>query len=119
MSESDIPVLETDSSAATTALSEDSPVLVTSEDALPPAGVRLVGVDTLSPDETVLDAAAAAQHEYAFHKVVLGAGVVIAENLTGLEEIMDGEWVVSMLPLKLGGCDGSPVRAVAWRQGEM
>ncbi|GJE94651.1 cyclase family protein [Phanerochaete sordida] len=82
-------------------------------------GVRLVGVDTLSPDETVLDEAAAAQHEYAFHKVVLGAGIVIAENLTGLDAIQDGEWVVSLLPLKLGGCDGSPVRAVAWRQGEL
>lgn len=82
-------------------------------------GVRLVGVDTLSPDETILDEAAAAQHTYAFHKVVLGAGIVIAENLTNLGAIQKGEWVVSLVPLKLGGCDGSPVRAMAWRKSEL
>ena len=61
MSVSDIPVLVTESST-TTALSEDSPVLVTSEDALPPTTVRLVGssgpasttADELSSNDGVL-----------------------------------------------------------------
>lgn len=82
-------------------------------------GVRLVGIDTLSPDETVVDEAEAAGHEYAFHKIVLGAGVVIAENLTNLESIQEGSWIVSLVPLKLSGSDGSPIRALAWRQGEL
>lgn len=61
MSVSDIPVLVTESST-TTALAEDSPVLVTSEDALPPSTVRLVGssgpasttADELSSNDGVL-----------------------------------------------------------------
>ena len=83
------------------------------------AGVRLVGVDALSPDETILDEAEAATFTYPFHKIVLGAGVVIAENLTNLEAIRHGNWVVSLVPLKLIGSDGSPVRACAWRQGSL
>jgi kynurenine formamidase len=81
-------------------------------------GVRLVGTDTLSPDETVLEGSAGTEHSYFFHKIVLGAGLVIAENLTNLEAIQEGEWVVSLVPLKLGGSDGSPVRACAWRSGQ-
>ena len=83
------------------------------------SGIRLVGIDTLSPDETILDEVEAAKHPYAFHKIVLGAGVVIAENLTNLDAIQDGQWAVSLVPLKLGGCDGSPVRAMAWRHSDL
>ncbi|GBE80860.1 hypothetical protein SCP_0305800 [Sparassis crispa] len=73
------------------------------------AGVRVLGVDTLSPDETSHEA------DFAAHRVVLGAGGIIAENLNHLEAIQEGEWIVNLVPLKLEGCDGSPVRAFAWR----
>ena len=82
-------------------------------------GIRLVGIDTLSPDETILGEAEAAVHTYPFHKIVLGADVVIAENLTNLEAIQHGNWVVNLVPLKLSGSDGSPIRACAWRQGAL
>lgn len=82
-------------------------------------GIRLVGIDTLSPDKTVLEAEEGVEHSYPFHNIVLGAGVVIAENLTNLEAIQDGNWVASLVPLKLAGSDGSPVRAFAWRKGEL
>lgn len=52
MSVSDIPVLVTESST-TTALLEDSPVLVNSEDALPPSTMRLVG--SSAPASTTAD----------------------------------------------------------------
>ncbi|KAL0570716.1 hypothetical protein V5O48_011250 [Marasmius crinis-equi] len=73
-------------------------------------GVDVLGVDTLSPD------AIDGPEEYGVHDVVLGAGKVLVENLN-LEELKpeDEEVVVSFLPLNLAGCDGSPVRAVAWR----
>ena len=74
-------------------------------------GVKAIGVDTLSPDETRLDGVAP---DFGVHQVVLGAGAILAENLTNLEAIQSGDWLVNLAPLKLEGCDGSPVRAFAW-----
>ena len=73
-------------------------------------GVKVIGVDTLSPDETRVDGSFP---DFAVHHAVLGAGAVIAENLTNLEAIQTGDWLVSLVPLKLGGLDGSPIRAFA------
>ncbi|KAI0035608.1 putative cyclase [Vararia minispora EC-137] len=77
------------------------------------AGVRVLGIDALSPDGE------SAKHEV--HHVWLGRGGIIAENLNGLERLLgdgDGEiqWMVSLLPLRIERCDGSPVRAIAWRE---
>ncbi|KAH9927837.1 putative cyclase [Fomitopsis serialis] len=77
-------------------------------------GVRTIGIGTLSPDATHLDPHAEA--DFAVHQVILGAGGIIAENLSNLGAIQDGDWIVNMVPLKIGGCDGSPVRAFAWRR---
>jgi kynurenine formamidase len=75
------------------------------------AGVRTVAVDALSVDETVLEGE---QPEgYPAHHLILGAGGVIAENLANLRAIDFPEPLISLLPLKLGGSDGAPVRAVA------
>jgi kynurenine formamidase len=80
-------------------------------------GIRVIGSDTLSPDEFVL-------HEgdvpcFDVHRVILGAGGVIAENLNNLESLLDinEEPMVSLLPLKVDRCDGSPIRAAAWSIG--
>ena len=77
-------------------------------------GVKLVGVDTLSPDETRVDGT---MPDFGVHAAVLGAGMIIAENLTNLKAIQDGDWLVTLVPLKLGGSDGSPVRAFATEAG--
>lgn len=77
------------------------------------AGVRTVGLDALSLDETVLGGAPAGG--FAAHLAVLGAGGVIIENLRGLGAVPDVDPVVSVLPLRLAGADGAPVRAVAFR----
>ncbi len=66
-------------------------------------GVRLVGVDMPSVDRA----------PYPAHRVLLGAGVPIVENLTNLEAIGGQAFQLVVLPLKLAGRDASPVRAVA------
>jgi kynurenine formamidase len=66
-------------------------------------GVKLVGVDTPSVDRAPYDA----------HLALLGHDVLIVENLTNLDAIASEIFTFAALPLKLGGRDGSPVRAVA------
>jgi kynurenine formamidase len=74
-------------------------------------GVRTVGIDAMSIDETV----AAADHPsgFAAHFAVLGVGGVVAENLTNLAAIDFADPIISLLPILLRGADGAPVRAVA------
>ncbi|KAI1785844.1 putative cyclase [Ganoderma leucocontextum] len=79
-------------------------------------GVRVIGLDTLSPDEVIPEGEGAD-----VHRVVLGSGGIIVENLAKLDELVDRGWkhvTVSLLPLSLDGCDGSPIRAVAWEGTE-
>ncbi|EIM80724.1 putative cyclase [Stereum hirsutum FP-91666 SS1] len=75
-------------------------------------GVRVLGIDTLSPDGNALPGEVAL---HPVHKEVLGREAVIAENLNHLDELLGvKDPIVSILPLRLDGCDGSPIRAVAW-----
>lgn len=67
-------------------------------------GLSGVGFDAASADP--LEA-----RELPAHKILLGAGLVIIENLRGLEELPRQGFRFLCLPI-LGG-DGSPVRAVA------
>ncbi|KDR67621.1 hypothetical protein GALMADRAFT_257846 [Galerina marginata CBS 339.88] len=84
-------------------------------------GVRVVGVDTLSPDETLWPGVECGDDEFGFHETFLQAGGLIAENLTNLEELVEAKvnsveekWIVNLVPLNLAGADGSPVRAFAY-----
>lgn len=80
-------------------------------------GVRVVGVDTFSPDEVVIPEEGSTETlepDFGFHEVFLGGGGLIIENLARLDELPSKRMNVSLLPLKLVGCDGSPIRAVAW-----
>jgi arylformamidase len=70
------------------------------------AGLRGVGVDTISPDP--VDSV-----ELPIHNILLGAGMIIIENLTNLEAIKDQAFLFCCFPLKIKDGDGSPVRAVA------
>jgi kynurenine formamidase len=80
------------------------------------AGVRTVGIDALSVDRT--PAPGSGDFSLAAHRVLCGAGAVIAENLTGLDRLADAQdggcaIEVSLFPIPLAGADGAPVRAVA------
>lgn len=79
-------------------------------------GVRVLGVDTLSPDETH-QPDFEGEGDFGVHEELLGAGAMIVENLTALDQLPPGPVFASLLPLKIEGCDGSPIRAVAWDDG--
>ncbi|WP_328584586.1 cyclase family protein [Streptomyces sp. NBC_00370] len=83
-------------------------------------GVRTVAVDALSVDPTPGPGDPHPQDGdgLAAHRVLCGAGGVIAENLTGLDRVVEAQRAgqrieVSLFPLRLAGADGAPVRAVA------
>lgn len=89
------------------------------------SGVRAIGLDTLSPDETPFEGIGG-ENGYKFHEIFLGAGGIIAENLTNLSALVEEEeitaaadgtrtWIVNFIPLNLRGGDGSPIRAFAYR----
>jgi kynurenine formamidase len=74
-------------------------------------GVRTLAIDALNPDETVTDGT---EERWDVHHLVLGAGGVIAENLTNLSAIDFEEPVLFLFPLRLAGdADGAPCRAIA------
>ena len=68
----------------------------------------LVAIDALSVDSTVDSGSEA-------HVILLGADVLIAENLRGLSALeANTPYQFAFLPLSLGPADGSPARVVAW-----
>lgn len=52
------------------------------------------------------------------HQILLRAGVVIVEGLAHLDQIQSDTVQFIALPLKIRGCDGCPVRAVAIEESE-
>jgi len=50
-------------------------------------------------------------NEVEIHKLILGSGIAVIENVT-LDGVADGNYTLSAFPIKLGNCDGAPVRAV-------
>ncbi len=69
-------------------------------------GVRLVGIDYLS--------VGAFDNGIPTHEILLGAGVIAVEGLD-LSAIEPGDYQLICLPIKLGGADGAPCRAVLVR----
>ncbi|MEK6256580.1 MAG: cyclase family protein [Chloroflexota bacterium] len=66
-------------------------------------GVKLIGVDYLS--------VAPYTDLVTTHEILLKAGIVIVEGLN-LSEVEQGRYTLYCLPLKLGGSDGAPARAI-------
>jgi arylformamidase len=84
------------------AFREDYPALTAeTARALVQAGVRLVGIDYLSTDIFGSDAV---------HDTVLGAGIPQVEDLK-LDQVDPGEYILICFPLRIRGCEASPVRA--------
>jgi arylformamidase len=74
-------------------------------------GVRLIAMDTPSPDNPTHSRGT--PKDSPNHKVLLGAEVVLVEYLANLKSLTASEVELIVMPLKLKGCDGSPVRCVA------
>jgi arylformamidase len=66
-------------------------------------GIRLVGIDYLS--------IAPFKQSRPTHEVLLKASTVIIEGLD-LRQVNPGEYTLYCLPIKLGGSDGAPCRAI-------
>jgi arylformamidase len=78
-----------------------------SEDAaayLVQAGLKLVGIDSLSVDRF-------GASDLVAHRVLLGAGVVVVEGLD-LAQVEPGDYDMTCLPLRIPGADGAPARVV-------
>lgn len=69
-----------------------------------------IGIDAPSFD-------ASDSEDYPIHRVLLGAGKILIENLTGFALLPRRDLRFCAFPLLFGqGADGSPVRAVAWTE---
>lgn len=77
------------------------------------AGVRTIGLD--APNIDVTPTVEDPGEGYPVHHLVAGVGGVICENLAALTAVDFDDPFVSLLPLRLTGADGAPVRAVAMR----
>lgn len=83
-------------------------------------GIRLLGVDMLSPDPTGL----AGEPDLPAHAAFLGGDGIIVENLVGLDALRPAgaapraDWSARLRlevhPLPLAGGDGAPARVLAW-----
>jgi kynurenine formamidase len=74
-------------------------------------GLKLLGMDSPQAD----DPRHTRHHDpdSPIHYLLLGAGVVMVENLCRLDELLGSPFELIVSPLKIQGADGSPVRAVA------
>lgn len=70
------------------------------------AGAALVGIDSLNIDDT-------ADPRRPVHTLLLGAGIVIAEHLTGLDRLPENGFRFFAVPVKVRAFGTFPVRAFA------
>jgi kynurenine formamidase len=64
--------------------------------------IKAVGMDMSGPDA----------EPFKTHKILLGGGVLIIENLTNLDQLASKDFTVYALPIKLE-LDGAPARVIA------
>jgi kynurenine formamidase len=74
-------------------------------------GVRLLGVDTPSPDKP--KPFREPDFNYPVHHILLDRGVLIVENLGILSPIAGQRVRVRVFPVPLVGCDAAPARIIA------
>ena len=69
--------------------------------------IGLVGIDSPSID-------LGTDFKFPVHQIFAKKGMLIVENLANLEKIKSSKFYLVVLPLKLKGATGSPVRAIAF-----
>ncbi len=65
--------------------------------------VKMVGIDTLSPDRAPFEV----------HQILLSKEILIVENLVNLAHLVDKRFTACVLPLKIKDSDGAPCRVIA------
>jgi len=50
-------------------------------------------------------------NETEIHTAIMARGLAVVENVV-LDGVDDGDYILCAFPIKIGGCDGAPVRAV-------
>jgi arylformamidase len=65
-----------------------------------------IGIDAISFDATGSD-------KLSNHKKLLEKEIILLENLCNLDQLIGKNFILSCLPMKIKGSDGSPVRACA------
>jgi kynurenine formamidase len=65
--------------------------------------IKIIGIDSFTPDNK----------PYKIHKMLLKNDILIVENLTNLEKILNKRFKSYILPLKIQDADGAPCRVVA------
>jgi arylformamidase len=74
-------------------------------------GIRMLGVDTLSPE--LPHHRRAAGFEFPVHRLLLGAGVLIVENLgPGLRTVAGTRTKLAAIPVRIEGGDAGPAAAL-------
>ncbi|MFC7139373.1 cyclase family protein [Halosimplex aquaticum] len=77
-----------------------------------------LGVDTVNPDPTPTEKATADEPDgFPVHETLFDEGRLIVENLRGLDRLPD-RFELHAYPLKFANADASPVRAVAYPDGD-
>ncbi|MBN1196712.1 MAG: cyclase family protein [Candidatus Aminicenantes bacterium] len=74
------------------------------------SSLRGIGMDSPSPDspESV---------DYPAHRILLENGILLIENLRGLERLPEKGFDLAVFPLLITGSDGAPARAIACLDG--
>ncbi|HEX8182444.1 MAG TPA: cyclase family protein [Candidatus Saccharimonadales bacterium] len=87
-----------------TAYYESYPVLTTEAAAyLAQKGIKMAGIDACSFDN---------DPSFPIHKILLGANILLVENVANLHVLADTSFTVSALPIRLN-LDGAPARVIA------
>lgn len=75
-------------------------------------GVKMVGIDTLSPD--MPDRLRPDGYGMPAHRALLGSDTLVIENVGSLSNLLGRRVYVSALPILLPGADGGPTALLAW-----
>lgn len=73
--------------------------------------LKALGFDVISVDKM-------GSEELPNHNLLLKNEILVIENLTNLDKLIDKQFELNCIPLKIEGADGSPVRAFARILGE-
>jgi kynurenine formamidase len=74
-------------------------------------GVKLVALDVATPD--MPEAVRPPGFDWPVHRLLLGAGVLVAEHLNRLDQVAGRRFRAYALPIPIVGSDGAPARIVA------